>query len=173
MRKKKNAHGEIAGGLKPLFPRLWRYCLTLTGRPDAADDLAQTVCLRALEKSDLYTPGTHLDRWLFKIAQRVWLNELRAANIRRGAGLVLVEQANIADERANMETNMFARDVLRCVMELPETQRLTVLLVYVEGFSYKDAADHLDIPIGTVMSRLAAARAKLSGKITGQTSKPA
>ena len=60
------------------------------------------------------------------------------------------------------ETNIFYAQVFRAVMDLPEAQRITVFLVYVEGFSYKEAAEHLQIPIGTVMSRLAAARCKLA-----------
>ncbi|MFK8035915.1 MAG: RNA polymerase sigma factor [Hyphomicrobiales bacterium] len=145
-----------------MFPRLWRYCLVLTGAKDRADDLAQMACLRALEKADLFQPGTKLDRWIFTIAQRIWFNELRKQAVRTGGGLAPVEEIDLPDTKNDPETNLLAREVLLQVMGLPEAQRVTVMLVYVEGYSYKEASGILDIPIGTVMSRLSAARKKLT-----------
>lgn len=142
----------------------------LTGRPELADDLAQATCVRALEKSQLYTAGTRLDRWIFRIAQRLWLNEMRADAVRRGAGLAPIEEIELPDKKPGPETNIHTREVLTEVMALPEAQRVTVLLVYVEGYSYREAAELLDIPIGTVMSRLAASRARLAGKFKEQKS---
>lgn len=159
-------------GLPELYPRLWRYAIALTGRRDWAEDLAQTTALRAIEKADLFEAGTHLDRWLFRMAQRIWLNELRSRKVRQGGGLVPVEDVDLADTIPSAESNIFARDVLSRITALPEAQRVTVLLVYVEGYSYKDAAAQLDIPIGTVMSRLAAARKTIvtqMGDRTGST----
>ena len=124
----------------------------------SADDLAQTTALRAVENAEKFVPGTHLDRWLFVMARRIWLNEKRAEKVRLAGGLVPVEDIDIPDEKSSPETNIFASDVFRQVMGLPEAQRITVLLVYVEGHSYQEAADMLEIPIGTVMSRLSAAR---------------
>ena len=88
----------------------------------------------------------------------MWLNDLRAAAVRRGGGLQAVEDVDLPDPGPDAETNYFAREVLSTVNALPEAQRATVLLVYVEGFKYAEAAEILDVPIGTVMSRLAAAR---------------
>ncbi len=161
---KKSAYKEVSDGLEGLFPRLWRYCLALTSNPDRANDLAQAACLRALEKSDLYEPGTKLDRWIFRIAQNLWINEMRADAVRQGGGLIALEEIDLPDKKPDQETNLLAHQLLLEVMQLPEAQRATVLLVYVEGFSYKEAAKVLDIPIGTVMSRLATSRAKLAGK---------
>ncbi|MEL7090845.1 MAG: RNA polymerase sigma factor [Pseudomonadota bacterium] len=141
-----------------MFPRLWRYSVSLTGRRDWGDDLAQTTCVRALDRGDQFQPGTHLDRWLFTMAKRIWLNELRARKVRTGGGLVPVEEIDLPDTSADQETNIQARDVLNKVNALPEAQRHAVFLVYVEGYSYKEAAAIMEIPIGTVMSRLAAAR---------------
>lgn len=152
-------------GLAEISPRLWRYAMVLTGQRDVADDLAQNTCLRALEKADQFQPGTHLDRWMFRIAQRIWLNELRSQTVRRGGGLVAVEDAGLAAENTDAEANIFVRQVLSRMNKLPEAQRSTVMLVYVEGFAYREAAEVLDIPIGTVMSRLAAARATLGKEL--------
>ncbi|MEL7165025.1 MAG: RNA polymerase sigma factor [Pseudomonadota bacterium] len=144
-----------------MFPRLWRYSVSLTGRRDWGDDLAQTTCVRALDRGDQFQPGTHLDRWLFTMAKRIWLNELRSRKVRTGGGLVPVEEIDLPDTAADQETNILARDVLNRVNALPEAQRHAVFLVYVEGYSYKEAAAIMEIPIGTVMSRLAAARKSL------------
>ena len=145
-----------------VHPRLWRYAVSLTGRRDWADDLVQTTCLRALDKADQFEPGTHLDRWMFRMAQRIWLNELRSRKVRTGGGLVPVEDIDLPDKSPGTETNILARDVLNRVNGLPEAQRQAVVLVYVEGYAYKEAAEIMEIPIGTVMSRLAAARKRLN-----------
>lgn len=158
---RKTAQDDVRQGLKALYPRLWRYCLVLTGSCDRADDLAQATCLRAIEKSEQFAPGTAVDRWAFRIAQRIWLNELRAQSVRQGGGIAPIEEIDLPDPAASPETNILTREVLLEVMALPEAQRATVMLVYVDGYSYKEAAEILDIPIGTIMSRLAAARAKL------------
>lgn len=154
----------VRDGLPEVYPRLWRYCVSLSGNRDTAGDLAQAAMVKAIEKADQFQAGTHLDRWVFRIAQRTWLNELRANAVRRGGGLVPVEDFDLVDEKPSTETNILAAEVLRFVMALPEAQRVTVVLVYVEGYSYKEAAEMLDIPIGTIMSRLAAARKTIAAR---------
>lgn len=163
---------EIRESLPNVFPRLWRFCLFQTGRRDQADDLAQSTCLRALEKAHQYSAGTHLDRWLFLIAKRIWLNEVRATAVRSGRGLVAIEEMDIPDARADTETNVLAGQVLRAITELPEAMRVTVLMVYVERMSYREAADVLEIPIGTVMSRLATARKRIAATFSQEESQP-
>jgi RNA polymerase sigma-70 factor (ECF subfamily) len=149
-------------GLAAHLARLWRYGLILAGSRDAADDLVQATCLRAIERSHQFTPGTRLDRWLFSILHSIWLNELRAARYRRGEGLVDAETALVFDGIKEIETNILAGQVLTHVQNLPEAQRETLFLVYVEGLTYREAAAVLDVPIGTVMSRLAGARERLA-----------
>jgi RNA polymerase sigma-70 factor (ECF subfamily) len=148
----------VRAGLPEVYPRLWRFALSLSGSRANADDLAQKTCARALEKAAQFDPGTHLDRWLLVMARRIWLNEIRANVVRRGNGLVAVEEIELLAENLPAETNIFAGEVFKAIGALPESQRETVMLVYVEGYAYKEAAGMLDIPIGTVMSRLAAAR---------------
>lgn len=154
-----------------IFPRLWRYALVLTSNKDAANDLAQATCCRALEKADQFQAGSHLDRWVFTIAHRMWLNDLRANAVRRGGGLQAVEDIDLPDPSPDAETNYFAREVLQTVNALPEAQRATVLLVYVEGFKYAEAAKILDVPIGTIMSRLAAARKTVVAQMSNKGAK--
>jgi len=148
--------------LKETYPKLWRFCLARTGRYDTGADLAQATSLRALEKQSSFETGTRLDLWLYKMAHRLWLNDLRAQKIRRGQGIVAIDDANLKDTAPDAVTNIFGREVLDRVMSLPEAQRATVLLVYVEGFKYAQAAEILDIPVGTIMSRLSAARKTLA-----------
>ena len=153
----------IVAELPALLPRLWRYGLILSRDPVAAEDLVQATALRALERSSQFVAGTRLDRWLFSILRSIWLNQLRAQRIRTGHGVVDAEDALVSDGTEQIESNILAGQVLRQAMGLPEPQRETLLLVYVEGFTYQEAANVLDVPIGTVMSRLAAVRLRLGG----------
>lgn len=153
---------EVQEGLPPLLKRLWRYGLVLSGDSDTAHELVQATCLRALEKCDQYQPGTQVSRWAYTILRSIWMNELRSRRVRMGQGFVDPEIALVADGVREMDTNLLARQVLKEIERLPEGQREAVFLVYGEGLSYREAAEMLDIPQGTVMSRLAAARAKLA-----------
>ena len=156
-------HDPVIEGIAAELPRLWRYGLMLSGNRDTAEDLVQATCVRALERSHQFAAGTRLDRWLIAILHSIWLNEVRARKVRQGQGLVDADAVLIFDGLKQTETNILAVQVLREVQELPEVQRETVYLVYAEGMTYREAAEVLSIPIGTVMSRLAAARAKLAG----------
>jgi RNA polymerase sigma factor (sigma-70 family) len=157
-----SGHDTVKAGLREHLRRLWRYGVVLSGSRDTADDLVQATCLRAIERAHQFQPGTHLDRWLMSILHSIWLNEVRAARYRRGQGLVDAETALVFDGVRHMEANISAAQVLEHVQSLPEAQRETVFLVYVEGLTYREAATLLEVPIGTVMSRLAGARAKLA-----------
>jgi len=153
---------DVRNGLEAYLPRLWRYALSLSGARDVADDLVQATCLRAIERADQFQPGTRLDRWLFAILRSIWFNESRSRRIRAGQGVLDAGEALSIDGAHEIETNISAAQVLRAVGALPSAQREAVLLVYVEGYTYREAAELLGAPIGTVMSRLAAARAALT-----------
>ena len=158
----------VRAGLRDHLARLWRYGLVLSGRRDVAEDLVQATCLRALERTDQFRAGTHLDRWLFSILHSIWLNEIRSRQIRQGAGFVDAETNLVFDGARQIETGILVAQVMREVQNLPEAQREAVFLVYVEGLSYREAAEVLVVPIGTIMSRLAAARAAL-GRFSGRS----
>jgi len=153
---------EVRLGLEPCLARLWRYALVLSSSRDAADDLVQATCLRAIERADQFAPGTRLDRWLFAILRSIWLNEVRARRIREGGGFVEAEQALTFDGVHDIEVNILTAEVLSALGRLPEAQRETALMVYAEGCTYAEAAETLGVPIGTVMSRLATVRAALA-----------
>ena len=152
---------EVQQGLPGLLKRLWRYGLVLSHDPHVAEELVQATCLRALEKCDQFQIGTSLDRWTFTILSSIWKNELRSRSVRMGEGTIDAELALVSDGAADIEMNIFASQVLKEVERLPEVQRTAVFLVYGEGLSYKEAAGVLEVPEGTIMSRLATARATL------------
>ncbi len=153
---------EIEARLQALWPRLWRFALGLCRNRADAEDLAQATCLRVLENAAKYRDGTHFDRWVLTICRNLWHNECRARRLRQGNGCDCVDALDLPSGSADAQANIFHAEVLSKVMTLPDAQRETLLLVYVEGFTYKEAAGMLDIPVGTVMSRLAAARKKLA-----------
>ena len=165
----------VASGLPALLPRLWRFAMVLSHNEETAGDLVQKTCLRALQRSAQFKPGTRLDHWCFSIQASIWKNELRAERIRRGGGFVEAEEVLVSDGEVKLETRIFLNQVLT---RLPELHRSAVLLVYVEGLTYAEAAKTLNIPLGTVMSRLANARAKLAeirlvdeGRMTGRVTR--
>lgn len=118
--------------------------------------------MRALERAAQYRPDTRLDRWLLAILHSIWLNEIRSQRVRQGQGFVDIDEALSVDGEHIAEQQVLARQVIRQVNALPEAQRETVFLAYVEGLAYKEVAEVLQVPIGTVMSRLASARLKLA-----------
>ena len=149
----------ISDELEKVRPRLWRFCLARTaGNHADAQDLFQATAVRALERARQFKQGTRFDSWVYAIAASIWFNELRSRKVRRGSGVIDASKAGLESPCQPQEVNIFTSQVLNRVMELPESQRLAVLLVYGEGYSYRETAEILKCPVGTVMSRLAAAR---------------
>ena len=161
----------VAAGLPALLTRLWRFAMVLSRDPDTADELVQATCVRALEKFEQFEPGSSLDRWTFRILSSIWSNELRSRKVRLGQGHVDAELVLVSRDDREMETKILAAQVLKEIAALPEAQSAAVLLVYGEGLKCREAAEILDVPEGTVMSRLAAARAALGH--LGETKKQA
>lgn len=127
-----------------------------------AEELVQSTCVRALERSAQFTPGTRIDRWLFSILHSIWASDLRARKVRLGQGFVDPDALLAADSHATSDENRQFQRIMQQVNALPEAQRNALFLVYVEGLTYQEAAETLSVPIGTIMSRLAAARATLA-----------
>ncbi len=149
---------EFRRRLVELLPRLMRFALALTRSRPEAEDLTQATCERALARIDQWQADTRLDSWMFRIMQTIWLNNLRGRRVRERhrAALSAAEAASPAIPVA--EGRLMLAEVAGKVLELPVEQRLVLMLVTVEGFSYREAAEIAGIPIGTVMSRLARAR---------------
>jgi len=160
---------RVRAEMVALLPRLRRFARGLAGTPDQADDLVQAACERAIARIEQWTPGTRLDSWMFRIVQTIWLDEKRSVKVRTGEGRVDAAEATdpelSVDGVRRMEAHLTYDRVRRAISTLPEEQRCVMMLVCVEGQTYKEAADMLGIPIGTVMSRLARARASLAREI--------
>jgi RNA polymerase sigma factor (sigma-70 family) len=152
-----------------LLPRLRRFARALAREPADADDLVQLTVERALVNRRQWRPGTRLDSWMFRIMKNAWIDESRARG-RRGA--VMAPEAageHVGDDGAGrMQARLEAAEVERAMALLPQEQRLAVALVLVEGLSYKDAAEVLEIPQGTLTSRLVRGRAALVAQLGGE-----
>jgi RNA polymerase sigma-70 factor (ECF subfamily) len=152
--------------LVALIPRLRRYARALTGERFRADDLVQDTLERAIAKWALWRPGTDLRAWTFTIMHNVYVNQVKrsvlaAESLGPEAGMDLEDGAASADTLAQLNALNAA------LQRLPDEQRELLLLITLEGFSYDEAAHTLGLPIGTVMSRLARARAKLAALLEG------
>ncbi len=148
--------------LVDLVPKLRRFALSLTGNRQDADDLVQAACEKALKNEQQFQPGTRMDSWMYRIVQTLWLDDHRR-NVTRGQP-VDPEDANLSDGgRASRlpEDRLMLASVEKAMAELPENQRDVLALVAIEGLSYRDTAETLGIPVGTVMSRLSRAREAL------------
>jgi len=155
-------------GIVELLPRLRRYAYALTGARADADDLLQTTVERLLEKG--VPDDANLGKWAFRVCKNVWIDEIRARNVRvTAAASGKVSGEEIVDgERVTMDKMAFA-EVTEAMNKLPDEQRAALSLVALEGFSYAEAADALDAPIGTIMSRIARARKALTDALSAKT----
>jgi RNA polymerase sigma-70 factor (ECF subfamily) len=150
--------------LVELLPRARRFAWVLTRSHADAEDVVQASIERALRGADGWTPGTRLDSWLFKIMQNVWRDELRAHR-RRAEPLEAAAHLSGSDGRETTMRHLETLEAAAALAELPEDQRAVIALVVIEGLSYQGTADVLEIPVGTVMSRLARARARLAATL--------
>jgi RNA polymerase sigma-70 factor (ECF subfamily) len=145
---------------------LRRFARVLTGNLADADDVVQACLEKAMLNLDQWQPGTRLDNWVFRIARNHWVDDRRRAHNRK-AHDDIGEMVDLAGDNgvALVEANNEARMVRAAVDQLPIEQRDVVALVMLEEFSYREAADALDLPIGTVMSRLSRAKAALAKQL--------
>lgn len=144
-----------------------RFARSLTFHREDADDLVQIAMERALGRSEQWTPGTRLDSWIFRIMKNAWIDEVRS-RVRRDE-LFAPEEAGeyVGDDSAQAHQQRLA--IQKAVSLLSEEHRLVVGLVLVDGLAYKDAAEVLEIPVGTLTSRLARAREALQQILSDQT----
>jgi RNA polymerase sigma-70 factor (ECF subfamily) len=147
------------------IPRLRRYALALVRDRTRADDLVQDTLERALRKFTLFRRGTDLRAWLFAVMHNVYVNQLRAA----GSRAVTVEYEDTEAAPASVEDATTLRDLLDALDCLAPEHREVILLVGLEQLSYEQTARVLDVPIGTVMSRLSRGRERLRTLMTGES----
>lgn len=171
----KNIQGDL-NGMSPdkfkselisLLPRLKRYAITLTRSQPDADDLVQDACMNALRKWEQYDDAQPLDRWLFTILRNQWISEIRKKKVREGQGQIPAEDALELSTNNNVDDAILVKQVRGKISNLPSELSQPLLLVCAEGYSYLEASKFLNIPIGTVMSRIHRARKLLSADFEG------
>jgi RNA polymerase sigma-70 factor (ECF subfamily) len=164
-------HPEMDPSLDPiraqmiaLLPRLRRFAIALTGSIADGDDLVQDTVERALKGLHLWEKGTRLDSWMFRIARNRFIDGRRSA---KREGTVIADapeefsSVSLDGEQAVL-SRLTLKNLLAAIHHLPVEQREAVVLVLIDGVSYRDASDLLDIPIGTLTSRIARARESLA-----------
>lgn len=140
-----------------LLPRLRRFAVGLTRNPADGDDLCQMTIERALKNRGHYQPGTRLDSWMYRIMRNVWIDEQRARK-RSSQTFVGGDDGVLVGAPGDQEAVVELGDVDRVMAKLPDEQREAVLLVMVEGYSYREAAEIVGCPVGTLNSRLVRGR---------------
>lgn len=140
-----------------MLPKLRRFAVGLAGHPADGDDLCQMTIERALAHRDKWQDGTRLDSWMYRIMRNIWIDEQRARS-RRMQTFVDEEAGLSVGTEGGQESHVELGAIDRALGTLPEDQREAVLLVMVEGFSYREAADIVGCPVGTLNSRLVRGR---------------
>lgn len=159
---------DMRTALIGLLPRMRRFAIALTGTASDADELVQDACERAMRRADQLRDGSRMDAWLYGIMRNRWTDEVRWRRIRRHDGIEAAEATMGDDGERAADARMTLEAVRRALATLPADQRTVLVLVCVDGLSYKEAADVLGIAIGTVMSRLSRGRKELQGALTGR-----
>lgn len=159
---------SFTDNLIALLPNLKRYAMSLCRSPDRADDLVQITAERAIRARDNHDPSTRLEPWLFRILRNAWIDEGRRDRT-RGVQVPIEDQQQLVgpDGGQVAENRLMLQQTAEALNTLSQEQREALILVCMQGMSYQETADILDIPIGTVMSRLARGRKVLMGKLGG------
>jgi len=153
---------ELSEQLTELIPRLRRFASGLAGSTDRGDELVQAACERLLGHQERLRPDTRLDSWMYRVIRNLHVDSIRAQSVRdRGAQqLRLVGESQPAGS-SGLDEQLHLHDVHDAMLQLPEEQRSALMLISVEGLSYKEAAEVLQVPMGTVTSRLIRGRKAL------------
>ncbi|WP_377290124.1 RNA polymerase sigma factor [Rhizobium sp. SG2393] len=159
--------------LVSLLPKLRRFALSLTRNATDADDLVQEACERAITRHHLWNGEGRLESWVYALTRNLWVDEVRKRKVRAGTGLVAAEEQDELVVDAAGEKAVYANQIQKMILSMPDGLASVFVLVNVEGHSYREAADILGIPIGTVMSRLSAARIRLAAMIEKNTERRA
>jgi RNA polymerase sigma-70 factor (ECF subfamily) len=152
-----------------LLPKLRRFALALTGTAHDADDVVQSAIEKALSREEQFRPGTRLDSWMYRIVQNLWIDQTRGVKRRGEHADVTDPGLHIAGEdgREVTERRLMLQSAWRAFETLSPELRSAAALVILNGASYQEAADTLQVPIGTIMSRVARSRRALEQAIGG------
>lgn len=148
------------------IPNLRRYAIALLRDRAQADDLVQDTLERALNKYSLFSAGTDLRAWLFTLMHNIFINQVTRNPGKLQTTLNFQEAGSTAEQ---VEEMVVARDMTQALQLLPDEQRVLILLIGLEQLSYEQAAQVLQLPIGTIMSRLSRARERLQALLNGES----
>lgn len=158
---------DIYQNIIDLLPKLHRFAYGLSRSKESAEDLVQEACSRLLV--DLKGKESYLERWLFRTIRNIHIDQIRSTSVaERHQRCLMDQQLSYVDGSARLETLLTLDHAKSALFNLSEEHRTVLLLVGVEGFSYREAAEILDLPIGTVTSRLARARSSVMKLIEGR-----
>jgi RNA polymerase sigma-70 factor (ECF subfamily) len=150
---------DFADALGEMLPRLRRFAFSLSRSAADADDLASLAVERGLRSRAQFTPGTRLDSWLFRITRNLWIDEVRSRQRKATWEAPSEEGEQVGfDGVAAIEHSAELATVMAAMSMLPDEQREVVALIMIEGLGYREAAELLGVPIGTVSSRLVRGR---------------
>ena len=153
---------DFDSGLTQCLPRLRRFAHALSRDGADADDLTQSTIERALTARQQWQPGTRLDSWLYRIMRNLWIDTARSRARKAKQEAPPEAGANVGvDPRPGIEASVDLAHVMSAMERLPDEQREVVALILVEGFGYREVAEMLELPIGTVSSRLVRGRTAL------------
>jgi RNA polymerase sigma-70 factor (ECF subfamily) len=154
--------------LTELLPRLRRFAHTLSRNGADADDLTQATLERALRSREQWQAGSRLDSWLYRIMRNLWIDTVRARTRKEKVEAPEEEAQSIGDDpRDSIESSLELKRAMAAMDRLPEDQREVVALILIEGFGYREVSEMLDLPIGTVSSRLVRGRTALLSMLVG------
>ncbi|AOE48758.1 RNA polymerase sigma factor [Kangiella sediminilitoris] len=150
---------QLSKELRELIPVIRRFAFSLTGSDFDADDLMQNTLERLLDKG--VPDDANLTKWSFRVCRNLWIDEYRSRKVRQNATENPELQESVIDGNKIIANQITLNQVQQAMNHLPEEQRSILSLVVVEGLSYQEVSDTLNIPLGTVMSRLSRARSAM------------
>ncbi len=153
---------DVHRRMEKFLPRLQRFAYSLTNGADFSEDLVQETYVRALAHLDQWQPGSRLDSWMFRIARNLWIDHIRAEKFRGEAvDIEAVDHLLSCDGELLAENRIVLDELRKDIAELSRDQRNVIRLVWLYGMSYKETGELLNVPAGTVMSRMARVRGAL------------
>ncbi|RMF10010.1 MAG: RNA polymerase sigma factor [Alphaproteobacteria bacterium] len=162
---------DFQDGLIAALPRLRRFAYALTGSMADADDLTQATVERALLKRSMLREGSNPDGWLFKICRNIWIDEIRRKTARREVAETSEKDEPMVDGNKVMEDRLEVARIEEVLKSMPDDQRAVIFLVAAEGYTYREAAEIMGCPTGTIMSKLARARGRITDILLSKEAK--